>query len=487
PDGLGEIHDDTQRPAARTLSNILSEPQNKREDDQPLSNLFVAMMQFIASHEIARSPTNPAEPIPMSVDPSDPFVTSSGQTIIPQDRATATGGTISPRQQQNDVTVAFDGSTVYGSNQDRENALRSFVDGKLLVGPDGGLPVNAQGRRIAGDVRADENAPLEAIHELFLREHNRLADEIKAGCPSCTDQEIFDAAELLIANIQHKIFYDEMLPLFLGTEDLNSLIPDPTVLAGVENAINEFTTAAGRLGHTQVPDTIMLALPGQAAREVNLADCFFADDCFGGASNAEILFGMTVQPGEAIDGVVVDALRNSQVPGFGANFLIDLLATNINRGRDHGLPDYMELRAALGFDMSIGIDDLLPDYVLDAYTGLDSFGIDLLVGLFTEERDTGDYLGETGKALWALQFRNLFQLVPTFADDALQSSLEGWLEDVSMVSLLARDTGLDESAFAANVFLAPSTVPLPSGLILGASAYALLLRRRFRLGGGAAA
>ncbi|QIE42752.1 hypothetical protein G5B39_12970 [Rhodobacteraceae bacterium SC52] len=465
-DGVGTLAGD-DRPNSRTLSNILSDPSNAATDAAPLSNMAVAMFQFIASHEIAHTPTDASESSPISIDdPADPLL-GTGQTDIAMDRARYETGTgvSTPRQQLDDVTTAFDGSTVYGSSIARQTELRSFSGGRMKISADGDVPI-IDGMPAAGDMRADENPSLRALHALFLREHNRIADEIAAACPSCTDQDIFERARVVVANIQHKIFYDELLPLFIGSAPLDTYLPDPTVLAGVSEAINEFTTAAGRIGHTQVPEVIVTGAPGGPLTEVTLDTCFFTSSCLDPATQAERLYGLTQQAGEPVDTVVEDSLRNGQIPAASAVFPIDLFATNIERGRDHGLADYQTVRDALGF-ASVELDVLLPQYIIDAYAG-QSDGIDLIVGLFGEFRADGEYLGETGRALWALQFRNIEGLTLGFSDTGAQAALDAWLDGVTMASLLSRDTGYDASVWGATPFLAPTTsqVPLPPSVAL---------------------
>ncbi|PWR01563.1 hypothetical protein DKT77_15605 [Meridianimarinicoccus roseus] len=466
------------RPNARSLSNLLSQPGYRARDATPLSNMAVAMFQFIASHEIAHTPTDGAEPSPIAIeDPADPLL-ESGQTDIAMDRARFVGGTSSddPRQQLDQVTNAFDGSTVYGSSLDRQAELRSLTGGRMKIGAGGDVPI-INGMPAAGDMRADENPSLRALHALFLREHNRLADEIAAACPSCTDQEIFDRARVMVANLQHKIFYDELLPLFLGPGPLDGHLPDPTVLQGVAQAINEFSTASGRIGHTQVPEVIVTGAPGGPLTETTLDACFFTASCLDPATQAERLFGLTQQAGEPVDTVVTDSLRNNQIPAAGTLFPIDLFATNIERGRDHGLADYESVRTALGF-ASVELDLLLPQYILEAYAGQPD-GIDLIVGLFGEFRSPGSYLGETGRALWALQFRNIAGLTLGFQDAAAQAALDDWLSGMTMSALLNRDTGYAPSAWGQTPFLAPlppSNVPLPPSVAFLALGLAALLR-----------
>ena len=56
------------------------------------------------------------------------------------------------------------------------------------------------------------------MHTLWLREHNRLALEIKVASGSLNDEEIFQIArKILIAEMQN-IVYGEYLPVVLGEQ-----------------------------------------------------------------------------------------------------------------------------------------------------------------------------------------------------------------------------------------------------------------------------
>src|SRR5439155_16288374 len=122
-------------------------------------------------------------------------------------------GTTTARQEVNTLTSYIDGSGVYGVTNARLEWLRAGpVDDNLannsaslllpggylpqadargnaktapeadLFGPLNGAPAQAV---IAGDVRANENAALTAIHTLFAREHNRIV----AALPSSLSAE----------------------------------------------------------------------------------------------------------------------------------------------------------------------------------------------------------------------------------------------------------------------------------------------------------
>lgn len=56
--------------------------------------------------------------------------------------------------------------------------LRTLKDGKLKIGSDGLLPVNADGTILSGDVR-NIWAGLATLHALFVQEHNAVCDALK--------------------------------------------------------------------------------------------------------------------------------------------------------------------------------------------------------------------------------------------------------------------------------------------------------------------
>ncbi len=55
----------------------------------------------------------------------------------------------------------------------------------------------------AADVRSNENLSLQALHNLFVREHNHRCDWLMAHNPSWTDDELYSSARrFVIALIQ---------------------------------------------------------------------------------------------------------------------------------------------------------------------------------------------------------------------------------------------------------------------------------------------
>lgn len=133
----------------------------------------------------------------------------------------------------NQITHFIDASNVYGSDDVRAAALRTNDGtGRLLVSAGDLLPFNSPGLPnaggtgpelfLAGDVRANEQVGLTAMHALFVREHNRLAAEIAGSSPELTGEEIYQEARRFVGALMQSITYNEFLPALLGA---NALTP----------------------------------------------------------------------------------------------------------------------------------------------------------------------------------------------------------------------------------------------------------------------
>src|SRR5439155_13046640 len=253
-----------------------------------------------------------------------------------------------PRQQPNDITAFLDASMVYGSDGVTADALRTHSGGRLKSspGPDGAigtaddwLPFNNQtyfpgfhetggdgtgafhiandshlvpdsDLFMAGDVRANENIELTSLHTLFMREHNRIANALRANNPGFGDETLYQFARRQVGAEIQAITYNEWIPAVLGP---NALPAYTGYKANVNADIaTEFSTALFRVGHSMLGDDVeFIANDGTPVREgISLADAFFNPPELEQQGISPILKYLGSDPSSEIDNSITDPVRN---------------------------------------------------------------------------------------------------------------------------------------------------------------------------------
>lgn len=179
-----------------------------------------------------------------------------------------------PRQQINSLNAYLDLSTVYGM-PDTQRSLRTLSNGEMKTSnfkinqkDVTYLPVDEENFFVAGEGRNDENMGLASIHVMFLREHNRLAQELrkqikKTGSDADYDELIYQEARRINIAEYQEIIYSEYVPAVVGRMIASDfgILPEPV---GSDryfdrynpnldvSILNEFAAAAGRFGHSLV-------------------------------------------------------------------------------------------------------------------------------------------------------------------------------------------------------------------------------------------
>src|SRR3954447_8464791 len=121
----------------------------------------------------------------------------------------------------NTETHWWDGSQLYGSTQEKQDAVRTFEDGKLKIGENDRLlpDPHEAGIDLTG---FSENwwFGLSCLHALFTKEHNAICDVLKKENPRWDDQRLFDTAWLINAALMAKIHTVERTPGIVNTPAL---------------------------------------------------------------------------------------------------------------------------------------------------------------------------------------------------------------------------------------------------------------------------
>ncbi|MFC3225963.1 peroxidase family protein [Marinibaculum pumilum] len=465
------------RPNARTVSNEIFAQDAVIDSAAGTSNLFWMWGQFL-DHDIDLTEAGSSEDFSIAVPTGDAWFDPYGtgtQSIAMTRSAAAEGtgtGAGNPRLQVNEITAFVDASNVYGSDTARAAALRA--DGGYLKVSDGDLlPYNTGGFDnananpfltdaelfLAGDVRANENVGLTAMHTIFVREHNRIVDELGARFPSASADELYEGAKAIVEAEIQAVTYNEFLPLLVGSRalgDWHGYRPDidPQIAS-------EFATAAFRIGHSMLSGTLARMTESgaeAAAGDLALRDAFFNPAALASDGIDNVLRGQAATFSQEIDTQVVDDVRNFLFgpPGSGG---FDLVSLNIQRGRDHGLTDYNSVREAYGLGRVSSFAEITSDTGLAArlqatYGSVDR--LDLYVGGLAEDHAAGALVGETFQAILVAQFAALRDGDRFWYEGRLSRDLVAQINATSLSDIILRNTDIDH--LQDDVFLASNRV-----------------------------
>lgn len=463
-DGMAMPHDNS-RPNPRDISNAIFAQSGDIFNDNGISNYLWVWGQFL-DHDIDLTREGHGESydidVPIGDAYFDPFFTGVQKISFTRSGyKDGTGENVGdPRLQMNDITAFIDASNVYGSTEEVANMLRTD-GGKLLMSAGNLLPLFPGDHGLefkAGDVRANENIGLTSMHTVFAREHNYWVDWLASKDADYTDDELYQIAKAIVEAEIQSVTYNEFLPLLLGENALSHYQGyDPLIDPQIAT---EFATAAFRVGHTMLSsDIFRLQENGDesAFGHLSLRDAFFRPDIImtqGGID--ETLRGLSSSYSQAIDSSVIDDVRNFLFgpPGAGG---FDLVSLNIQRGRDHGIPDFNDVREAYGLARLNSFSDLTSDVdLINKLTTLygDIDHLDLWVGGLIESPFDQALVGETFYTIIADQFTRLrdgdrFWYENRFDEDFLEI-----VSNITLGDIIQRNTDinyLQSDVFAAAI------------------------------------
>jgi peroxidase len=392
-------------PNPRYISYNLNQPLDRKI---PLNTLTVFYSQFI-DHDMSLTAliVGPdGKPKPCTCDSDDPdCINIPTPHNIPDDRDqkcmvtprslgvfTRMDCKLGPREQVNSLTHWLDMGQVYGVSKEENDKLRLFKDGLMKVSFINGikyeqLPLDAKGERcknkdglpcfMGGEIRLNQNLALLGVHTLYVREHNRLARQLKSINPHLSDNDLYELTrQINIAIYQHIVNHD-WLPIIIGKRmaDLYDMRPSTEYFYGYNpdstpHIYNEFATAAFRFGHT-----LMYSFLGKYDTSMNMianisleTSVLRTTEAYRGGGLDAVFRASLLEQATPFDAQVTDALNNRLFvnPDKDAEtHHFSLPALNVNRNRDHGLPSYTKYRKMCGLKRAAGFNDLdnMPEQV----------------------------------------------------------------------------------------------------------------------------
>jgi hypothetical protein len=371
----------------------------------------------------------------------------------------------------NEVTHWWDGSQIYGNDQETQNRLRSHRLGKMRVNDDGTLPPDADGTGVEDTgFRRNWWVGLSMLHSLFVREHNAICDMLHEAHPDWDDDSrLFNVARLINAAVMAKIHSIEWTPAILPNpaldmglnvnwyglltfalrkgkarttlsevnirnEEIGGIVGNPIDKHGSVFGLSEEFVEVYRL-HSLLPETLQIRRHGQdgvaeevsfpAARQrgsTHLTQRYAMCDLFYSFGNQ--------QPGALVLNNFPRFMQELSIPG---NPFFDMGTVDIVRARERGVPRYNAFRRQLGLKPIRSFDQLTDDEKVrkelksvygDAAGDVEK--LDLMIGTLAEgHRPTGFGFGETLFQIFILNASRRLQ-ADRFYTDCFNEDVYTW-------------------------------------------------------------
>lgn len=439
----------------RTVSNIVFQQDESIINDRGLTSFTFQWGQFL-DHDLGL--TEDFSPVGSFTETfAGEEISFEADVRVPMLRSRFEVDDEGIAQQINQITSYIDASNVYGSDTEKGDGLRARYAGFLLTsdgeaaatdpnrtdGAGNFLPFNTMGLDnasppftgtgepitpdqlfIAGDVRANEQPGLTSLQTLFVLEHNyqarRIADELNLREQDLSDPEIdeyiYQRARAIVGAEMQSITFNEFIPALLGPDQLESYRGyQADVNAGIANI---FSAALYRVGHTMLPNELLLlnddgtpvrdfeALGATVENgEIDLGEAFFNPALITTVGIEPFLKGLAQQQIQEVDNFIVEGVRSIL---FDPPAAVDLGATNLQRGRDHGLADYNQVREDFALSRVDGFGEITSNADVAAALALaydgDFNNIDVFAGAISEDRIPGGSVGELLQTVLLDQF-----------------------------------------------------------------------------------
>ncbi len=331
----------------------------------------------------------------------------------------------------------WDGSQLYGANQETQNAVRTFKDGKLKIGDDGRLLADPDepGIDLTG---FNENwwFGLSCLHTLFTKEHNAICDALQKENPRWDDQRLFDTAWLVNSALMAKIHTVEWTPgivnnpalwsamnvnwsgvLGQNVKDKIGRLGDSEIFSGIMGSPQEHHGARFQLTeefvsvyrmHPLIPDDWKLYehQSGKLVQENEFVELATRNtrSFMDGFDVSDLIYSLGIEhPGAITLHNYPRALqRHTRIDGE----LMDLATLDILRDRERGVPRYNDFREEMRMPRVRSFDELTPnkewaEQIRRVYNN-DIDKVDLQIGMYAEPLPKGFGFSDTAFRVFIL-------------------------------------------------------------------------------------
>jgi hypothetical protein len=457
---------------------VVSRELMTRHQFQPatiLNLLAAAWIQFMVHDWFVHKRSSIDEGIEIPLPPGDDW--SDPKMKVPRSVPDpAPAGSTRPAAYANPNSHWWDGSQIYGSDDETAAKLRLHTEGHLRLEPTKLLPVDPEtGLHLSGFT---DNwwIGLAMLHTLFTLEHNHVCDLLAQEHPDWNDKQLYGKAKLINSALMAKIHSVEWTPAILphpvieiamnanwsglapgDLREVFEFLDDSEILGGITGSKADHHTAPYSLTeefvavyrmHPLIPDDLVFKsastgavletreLPEIAGRNtpgiahrISMLDLFYS-------------FGVS-HPGAITLHNFPEHLQNLRRDD-GEHF--DLAAVDILRDRERGVPRYNQFRRLLRKEPVKSFDEITdnPEWraeIKRVYNG-DLEKVDLMTGLFAEPLPKGFGFSETAFRIFVLMASRRLKSDRFFTDDYgvplyTEFGLD-YIKKNSMLSLLNR-------------------------------------------------
>jgi hypothetical protein len=443
-----------------------------------LNLLAAAWIQFQTHDWFAHGKPEAGDEFELPLEAGDPWPTDPmlvRRTPADADRSAADAG--HPPTFRNRASHWWDGSQIYGSDNEVTATLCSRDDGRLLIGDTDHLlavdPVTGFDRSGFTD---NWWVGLSLLHTLFTREHNAILDRLRQERPDWTGEQLFNTARLVNVALMAKIHTVEWTPGILAHPTLKlgmkanwwglagerlhhllSRVSQNEVIRGIPGtatdhhgvpfSLTEEFAAVYRL-HPLLPESIRFAsaTDGRFLKELAFPDVAFERAravLDGTTSMADVAYSLGIaHPGAVVLHNFPTFLCHLTMPD---GQLLDLGAIDVLRDRERGIPRYNQFRRLVHCRPAKTFADLTSNRqwaaeLEEVYGHVER--VDLLVGTLAEDRPAGFGFSDTAFRVFVLMASRRLNSDRFFtkdytADVYTQAGLD-WVNSNTMKTVLLR-------------------------------------------------